>query len=149
MPMPLSKHYVDTQIHPQTFDPQTLGRELEAALPEAVFAVLLGSARDGTVAAHSDLDIAVYMRNKPSLETWAHVEEVVRRHLPDTRTDLGFLNQAEPVYRFEALKGRLLFARDLETWVRFFSVTCREYEHQMLDYERQRQYRLTREKSCN
>ena len=147
--MPLSKHYLDTQIHPQTFDPQTLGRELEAALPDAVFAVLLGSARDGTVAAHSDLDIAVYMKNKPSLETWTHVEEVVTRHLPDTRTDLGFLNQAEPVYRFEALKGRLLFSRDVETWARFFSITCRDYEHQMWDYERQRHYRVTRETACN
>ena len=61
---------------------------------------------------------------------------------PRAEADVGFLNRAEPVYRFEALKGKVLFCRDQETYVKFFSLTCREYESQIADYERQRQYRI-------
>jgi hypothetical protein len=46
------------------------------------------------------------------------------------------------VYRFEALKGRLLFARDRDFLAEFHSLTCREYETQMIHYARQRRYRL-------
>jgi hypothetical protein len=38
------------------------------------------------------------------------------------------LNSAEPVYRFEALKGRLLFTRDHDFYIKFFSIASREYE---------------------
>ena len=65
----------------------------------------------------------------------------MRSVVPDVRCDIGILNSAEPIYRFEALKGRLLFARDQERYVTFFSKTCREYESQMFDYERQLKYR--------
>ena len=60
---------------------------------------------------------------------------------PGAYCDIGFLNHAEPVYRFEALRGRLLFTRNVETYLRFFSLTCREYESQLADYERQYRYR--------
>ena len=52
--------------------------------------------------------------------------------------DLGVLNEKEPVYRFEALKGRLLFTRDLECRLHFYSLTCREYEHWMFHYDKLR-----------
>ena len=34
-----------------------------------------------------------------------------------------------------------LFARNAEQYAAFFSLTCREYESQMIDYEKQRRYR--------
>jgi thiamine monophosphate kinase len=61
--------------------------------------------------------------------------------LPEVRCDAGILNSAEPVYRFEALKGRLLFVHDRVGYAAFYSLTCREYESQMASYERQRLYR--------
>jgi hypothetical protein len=46
--------------------------------------------------------------------------------------------------RFEPLKGRLLFARDMNRFLDAYSLACREYESQMRDYERQARYRLQR-----
>jgi predicted nucleotidyltransferase len=127
------------QVH---FNPDALARALDAALPEAEFCLLLGSAAGGTVAESSDLDLAFYLNGRPSIEFYRRVSEAVRELLPGVTCDTGVLNFAEPVYRFEALKGRLLFTRDEERYVEFFSRTCREYESQMFDYERQLRYRL-------
>ena len=63
-------------------------------------------------------------------------------HVPGGNGEIGFLNDAEPVYRFEALKGRLLFTRDRNEYLSFFALTCREYESQLVDYERQYRYRM-------
>jgi len=57
-------------------------------------------------------------------------------------------DRAEPAYRFEALKGRLLFARDHERFLDAFSLACREYESQIYDYERQAGYRLKRREAA-
>ena len=125
-----------------TFDPDKLARAVEQACPEVCFAMLHGSASHGQVREDGDIDIALYVVGKPSLDilerVWAAAESVA----PGVPCDAGFLNDAEPVYRFEALKGKRLFCRDMETYAGFFSLTCREYEDQMADYERQRRYRL-------
>lgn len=44
--------------------------------------------------------------------------------------DLGVLNKAGCIDRFEALKGRLLFCRPrcLEVYADFYTRTCRQYE---------------------
>lgn len=137
----LSTKYLNGTTHPVHFKPDELGCALRKHLPEADFCYLLGSAVNGTVAAGSDLDLAFYLNNKPSLAFYEKVAETVRQLLPEVRCDAGILNAAEPVYRFEAIKGRLLFCRDEEQTVAFFSRTCREYESQMADYERQLMYR--------
>jgi len=85
--------------------------------------------------------MAFYLREKPTFDFYSNVEEIAGDFFPTVRCDTGILNSAEPVYRFEALKGRLLFARDQERYASFFSQACREYESQMFDYERQRCYR--------
>ena len=150
--MPISKRYLDTNPQPIRFDVEALAAALDQALPEAVFVYLLGSAASGTVNAHSDIDFAAYLAaegNAPApprevdrVSFYDRAAEVVERLVGAVRCDLGILNTAEPVYRFEALKGKLLFIRDREQWLRFYSITCREYEHQMVHYEKQRRYRL-------
>lgn len=102
----------------------------------------MGSSTNGTVAPGSDLDLALYLTHKPDLSFYANFPEAVNTLIPNVRVDFGLLNNAEPVYRFEALKGRLLFTRDPEAYLDFFSRTCREYEMQMADYDRQLNYRL-------
>lgn len=114
---------------------------MKEQLPVVDFCFLMGSAADGIVNAYSDLDLAFYLMGKSSYSFYTQAMEAVRSVVPDVRCDIGILNSAEPIYRFEALKGRLLFARDQERYVTFFSKTCREYESQMFDYERQLKYR--------
>lgn len=124
------------------FDADKLGQMIEARCPEVCFALLHGSAKEGDVRPGGDIDIALYMDGRATLETFGQVIEIVSELAPGVKCDPGVLNGAEPVYRFEALKGRLLFYRDQERYVDFFSLTCREYESQMADYQRQHKYRL-------
>lgn len=139
--MGLSRKHLSENFVPVHFDPEVLAVALREKLPEADFCFLMGSSADGVVNAFSDLDLAFYLNAKPSYSFYGKVMDVVRGVVPEVRCDIGILNAAEPVYRFEALKGRLLFARDQERYSTFFSRTCREYESQMFDYERQRRYR--------
>jgi len=108
----------------------------------------VGSAARGVILAHGDLDLAVYCAEPLSLQQRIAVTGSVSDLHQGVRCDLGILNRAEPVFRFESLKGRLLFARDEETWLRFYSTTCREYESQMVHYERQRRYRLEQQRTA-
>ena len=124
------------------FDPARLGQLLEQTCTEVVFALLHGSARDGMVKPGSDVDIAIYVRGKVARGVLLAVMDAVAQMLPTVECDVGVLNLAEPVYRFEALRGRLLFTRDQEAYLRFYSLTCREYEDQLADYGRQHRYRL-------
>jgi predicted nucleotidyltransferase len=139
--MGISKKYLSENFVPVRFDPDQLASALEEQLSEVDFCFLMGSSVSGAVPAYSDLDLAFYLSEKPSYKFYGKAMDVVRRVVPDVRCDVGILNSAEPVYRFEALKGTLLFTRDEERYITFFSRTCREYESQMFDYERQRRYR--------
>ncbi|HUX13644.1 MAG TPA: nucleotidyltransferase domain-containing protein [Spirochaetia bacterium] len=141
--MSLSKRYLDRNPNPIDFDPDALARRFEEELPEIMFAYLLGSAAgQNRVPPHSDLDLAVCLSGDSSFELYSTVQDICTAVVGDVRCDMGILNNAEAVYRFEALKGRLLFTRDREAWLTFYSRASREYEHQMFDYEKQRRYRL-------
>jgi len=140
-PMSLSRKHLAENFIPVHFDPDRLAAVLNEKLPEADFCFLMGSAVDGVVKAYSDLDLAFYLTEPSSFHFFNEVTDVVHTVVPNVRVDVGILNSAEPVYRFEALKGRRLFARNEERYLTFYSRTCREYESQMFDYERQRRYR--------
>jgi predicted nucleotidyltransferase len=139
--MSLSKKHLAENFAPVHFEPDELAIVMKEKLPAVDFCFLMGSATSGTVSAYSDLDLAFYLSEPPSFRFYNEVTDVVHSVAPDVRCDIGILNSAEPVYRFEALKGRLLFARDEDRYAAFFSRTCREYESQMFDYERQLKYR--------
>ena len=141
--MGLSKRNLDTNKDEVGINLEALGEALKKEVPEIEFAFILGSsAETGTVQPYSDLDIAVYLGSKPDMRIFERILAVCGDFTGPVRCDLGFLNDAEPVYRFEALKGRLLFARDRDLLAEFHSLTCREYETQMIHYARQRRYRL-------
>ena len=140
-PMGISKKHLGENFVPVRFDPRRLASVLEEQLPEVEFCFLMGSSVSGVVKAYSDLDLAFYLYEKPSYGFYGKAMDLVRIVVPDVRCDIGILNSADPVYRFEALKGALLFTRNEERYVAFFSRTCREYESQMFDYERQLRYR--------
>jgi len=140
--MPLSKRHLDTQEQATPVDADAMAKVLSEEFPQIAFALLLGSAARGVVGPHSDLDLAVYCVEPLTLDDRVSLIQRVEDLHRGVRCDLGFLNAPEPVYRFEAIQGRLLFARDRELWLRFYSVTCREYESQMFHYEKQHRYRL-------
>ena len=124
------------------FDVHKLADLLKQQCPQVCFALLHGSAKDGQVKRAGDIDLALFIEGKPTLELYEKVSNCVEAVAHGVQCDTGILNNAEPVYRFEALKGRLLFFRDQEKYLHFFSLTCREYESQVADYQRQQRYRL-------
>jgi len=124
------------------FDINKLSALLKENCPQICFALLHGSAKDAQVRPGGDIDLALFINGKPTLALFEKVSECVEALAPDVQCDIGILNNAEPVYRFEALKGRLLFFRNEEQYLHFFSVSCREYESQVADYQRQQRYRL-------
>ena len=117
------------------FSPDAVAEALLTQVPRAAFAFLLGSAKDGCVPAGGDLDLAIWYSGT-ARATWSLISRtigVVERAAPKTVCDLGILNSAGCVYRFEALKGRLLLCRPrwLEAYAGFYAQTCREYEETM------------------
>ena len=124
------------------FDCEQLAEALKSSCPQAVFALLHGSAKDGDVNPGSDLDIALWLKGQPTLDVYQHAYDAIQSVVSGVEPDVGILNSAEPIYRYESLKGKLLFCRDRDTYVEFFSQTCRQYEFQMADYQRQHRYRL-------
>ncbi len=141
--MPLSKHHIDRQDFETKVDFTRIKRDLIGGFSEIVFAYVLGSAaKSGWIKKQSDFDLAVYFSVKPDLRALSDLIGVVESSIRNIRCDLGILNAADPVYCFESLKGRLLFTRDEEVWLQFYTKTCREYESTLFHYHRQRMYRL-------
>lgn len=122
-------------------DTENLGKQLRQRCPEIVFALLHGSGSTGELGKNSDIDIAVFLSSKEDLDFYKKIYAVVEEFAKGRNIDIGILNNADPVYRFEALKGYLLLCRDKDKFAEFFSRTCREYEYQIADYQRQKKYR--------
>ena len=124
------------------FDIDKLAVLLKEQCPQVLFALLHGSAKAGRIKQAGDIDLGLFIEGKPTLELYEKASRCVEAVAGNVKCDIGILNNAEPVYHFEALTGRLLFFRDEEQYLQFFSLTCREYESQVADYQRQQHYRL-------
>lgn len=104
---------------------------LLAGRPNIVAAWAFGSGRDGRIAAGSDLDLGLLFAAPPTLDDLLELREQLQQALQFDNVDLVVLNGASPILRFEAVSGRLLFARDREQVAGFVSLTAREYEDSM------------------
>jgi len=144
--MSLTRKHLNYQTVAYSFQPSVLADRMREVLPSVRMAFLMGSAKDGKVKIGSDVDMALLFEKNTNSATRSNVREILNDIIddlaPEAMADIGILNHTEPVYRFEALKGRLLFARDIDEYAAFFSLTCREYETQMADYQRQLNYRI-------
>ncbi len=98
------------------------------AYPNVIAAWCFGSAQDGWVGEHSDVDIAVLFRSIPSLDDLVSLQADLEKALQFNQIDLVVLNDASPITRFEAISGRPIFCRDLSARAEFVSLTAREYE---------------------
>ena len=144
--MSLSKRHLNTHTSPITFSPAELGDMLQKQFPQISFCLISGSAQNGLIDVGSDIDISLYLNTHtpPSSSLYSNIAECVTRLVPSATCDISLLNTADPIFCFNALKGRVLFIRDMEQYSSFFALSCREYEHQMFDYERQLRYRKER-----
>lgn len=106
------------------------------------FALLFGSSKDGRLIKDSaDVDIALYLSDKPSADMLAEIVGLCQDAIKYDNIDLVVLNDADPILSFEALFGKLLVCNNEEAYLSFFSLTCRQYEDEMLRIERSLSYR--------
>jgi len=140
--MSLTLKHINENSKDFSFSVDDLAETLRGCSDCIEFAFLLGSSKNGTVKAYSDLDLAFYLNKPADINFYNNINETVEKILPDVRADISILNNAEPVFCFEVLKGKLLFVNDQEKYLRFYSLTCRLYESQMIDYEKQHKYRM-------
>ena len=91
-------------------------RERLERRPEIAFAILHGSFASG--GPHRDIDVAVWVDRSARPETgWPRYAVELSAKLSvglDTSIDVQVLNEAPLGFRYHALCGRLLFARDEE-----------------------------------
>ncbi len=73
-------------------------------------AYLFGSQARGDSGAHSDIDLAFLMKQRPSLDEHAQLVTDMMHILGDTRVDVVVLNNASPVLKFEVIsEGKTLY----------------------------------------
>ena len=101
------------------------------AAPNVIAVWAFGSAQDGHIREGGDLDIGILFESPPSLDELAELRSDLQQALRFDEIDLVALNRANPLLRFEALSGRLIFCRDLVSRADFASLTAREYEDEM------------------
>ncbi len=123
------------------FSIKKLSKILEQII-EIDFALIFGSAQKGEVKGSSDIDIGVYLNTHITASLLLKIIEKVENYTR-CRCDVSILNTASEILRFEALKGKLLFAREnkIDDYALFYSLTCREYEDKITWMKKQLSYR--------
>jgi predicted nucleotidyltransferase len=86
---------------------------------EVLEAYLFGSAARGTAQAHSDIDVAIYLREPaPSASPFGYVADLtaaLMRALGTDRVDIVVLNEASPLLYHRVLRdGIRILSRDLK-----------------------------------
>ncbi len=107
------------------------------------FAYIFGSSQKGIINDGSDVDIAVYLNKKYSLEIYSEISSIVEKVTNNEKCDLSILNTSSSILGMEALQGKLLFYKKTkkEEYVNFYSYTCRNYEDEMFEIEQNLKYR--------
>lgn len=107
-----------------------------AASPLVRSAWLFGSQASGRSRSDSDIDLGI-VTSRPL--HWTEYADLHQELVGAARTDaidLSVLNEAGPVLRYEAVRGRNLLCKKPEQQAAFVSLAAREYEDHMLRLER-------------
>ncbi len=104
------------------------------ANPKIVAAWVFGSAQDGIVREGGDVDAAVLTATPLTFDEQLTLLGNLQAALQTDDIDLIIRNDANPIWRFEAVSGRRLFCRDLSAMVGFVSLAAREYEDEMAQW---------------
>lgn len=103
--------------------------------PEITAAWVFGSAQTGEVRSKGDVDIGLLMAAVPSFDEQLDLFGRLQQALNMDEVDLVILNEANPILRFEAVSGRRLYCRDPQAVAGFVSLTAREYENEVAQWE--------------
>ena len=95
-----------------------------------------GSTREGIIRPGADIDIGVLFARMPSIDELADLRAALQDALAFDEIDLVVLNNASPILRFEAVSGRPVYVADNEARATFVSLTAREYEDEMAQWQR-------------
>jgi predicted nucleotidyltransferase len=105
------------------------------SMPAVLAVWAFGSAQGGALREGSDADVGVLLTHTPPFEEQLALLGRLQDALQMDEIDLIILNDANPILRFEAVSGRQLFNRDPEEVAGFVSLTAREYEDEMAQWE--------------
>ena len=122
--------------NPPTADNWQMAADVLAASGNVLAAWHFGSTAKGRSRPGADVDIGVLFVRKPSLDELTDLRAALQNALNYDDIDLVILNGASPILRFEAVCGRAVYTADLETRATFVSLTAREYEDEMAQYQR-------------
>ncbi len=112
-----------------------------ATTPTVIAAWAFGSAQAGVLRPGGDVDIGILVEAPLTLAAQLDLLMRLQAALHVEDIDLVILNNANPILRFEAISGRLLFCRDAQCRAEFASLTAREYEDEMALWQRSLRYR--------
>jgi predicted nucleotidyltransferase len=121
-----------------------LAGELEKKFPGINFAYLFGSASKGTISTSSDIDIAVYLKDRDDkIKLLPEIIGEAEKIFPGRQIDIVVMNDAGELIAMEALKGKILFIREeaCDLHAEFYSLTCRLSEDRLAWMKRQLIYR--------
>lgn len=93
-----------------------------------------GSFSKGNIHKHSDVDIAVYLKdyNLEEVEKiWNEVEDLLKRDV-----DLIVLNKAKPLIAFEAIRGERIMIKDFKFYIDYML----EISSEAIDLKDDRKY---------
>jgi predicted nucleotidyltransferase len=121
-------------------DFKTLSESLRKVVPEIAFAGVYGFSSDGKLSPGSDIDVAVYLKEK-NFSMVSRILEVLDSLYPGLIIDLTILNDAGIILRFEVLRGKFFLINDWNLYAWFYSLTCREYEDEISWRDQQLAYR--------
>ncbi|MEW5959546.1 MAG: nucleotidyltransferase domain-containing protein [Chloroflexota bacterium] len=107
-------------------------RPIWDAEPTLMAVWAFGSAQGGWVNPGSDIDLGLLLASRPTLDEQLNLLARLQAVLRFENIDLVILNEANPILRFEAVSGRLLFCRDRDRLAEFVSLTAREYEDEVM-----------------
>lgn len=125
----------------KSFNVNCLAENL-TTIAEIDFAYLFGSSQNGMINNNSDVDVAVYLNRAADLSLISKINKIVE-DASHGECDLAILNNSSAILAMEAIKGRQLFFRNekQEEYVEFSVRTCREYEDQIYEMEKNLEYR--------
>jgi hypothetical protein len=114
-----------------------------AALPEVEAAYLFGSQAGGRARPESDIDLAILVTPGAATDPRAELARLfdrLGRVVRSDRLDVVLLNGAPSLLRHRVVsRGRLLFAREARTRIRFVARTIQDYQD--MEVRRERFYR--------
>ncbi len=89
--------------------------------------VLFGSKAKGDFGEESDLDIAVLSGSPPSYRLFKNIFSALSKIFKKENIDLRFLNEADPLFRFEVIKNGVLLAGERSFYNDFKVQTIKAY----------------------